>query len=162
MAAGDDGTGLIYLVIAAPQQRVDRLLGQVFRHRHDIQRQLRLTAHGVDIRQGVGSGDLSEGIGVVVDGREKVHRLDQGQVLRHLVDRGVVGLIKAHQQIGVMMDPDAVQELGKNARPHLCAAAGAFCQFCQLNIFHNLYSSENRKIASSTPPPMARALSETS
>ena len=39
-----------------------------------------LAAHGVDVAQGVGSGDLAEHVGVVDDGREEVHGVDDGQV----------------------------------------------------------------------------------
>ena len=112
---------------------MDGLLGHGFRDRHDVQAQLRLTAHGVDIRKGIGRGDLPEEVRVVCNGREKIHRLHQGQVVTDLVHRRVIALVKAHQQVGVLMDPDAVQQLSQHARAHLGAASGALGQLCQLH-----------------------------
>ena len=91
------------------------------------------SAHGVHVGKGVGGGDLSEEIRVVRDGREEIHRLHQGQIIGDLIDTGVVALIKAHQQIRVTVDLDAIQQLGQNARAHLGAAPGALRQLRQLH-----------------------------
>ena len=125
VAPGDESPGLIDLVVSAPQELVHRLLGHVRRDGHDVQAQLRLAPHGVDIAEGVGGGDLPEEVGIVRDGREEVHRLHQSQVVCDLVDAGVVALVKAHQQPRVLADPDALQELGQHPGPHLGPAAGA-------------------------------------
>ena len=132
VAAGDEGSGLVDLVIASPQQLVDSILGHVRRDSHDVQAQLGFTAHGVHVAEGVGGRDLAEEIGVVGNRREEIHRLHQGQVLGDLVDAGVVALVKAHQQVGVLMDLDAVQQLGQDTGAHLGTTAGALGQFRQL------------------------------
>ena len=99
--------------------------------------------HGVHVREGVGGGDLSEEIGIVGNGREKVHCLHQGQIVGHLVHRRVVALVKAHQQIGVLVDPNPVQQLGQHSRPHFGAASGALGKFGQFHfIFHTRHLSK--------------------
>ena len=50
MTAGDEGSRLIDLLIAAPKDLMHRVLGHILRHAHDVQSQLGVTAHGVDIR----------------------------------------------------------------------------------------------------------------
>ena len=133
VSPGDESPSLINLVVAAPQQIMDRLLGHIRRDSHDVQAQLRLAAHGIHVRQSIGGGDLPEQIGIIRDGREEIHRLYQGQVIGNLVDAGVVALVKAHQQIGVAVDLDAVQQLGQHACTHLGAAPGTLRQFRQLH-----------------------------
>ena len=67
--------------------------------------QLRLAAHGVDVRERIGRSDLAEGVGIVRDGREEVHRLHAARARpTTLVDRGVVALVEADQQIRVAVD----------------------------------------------------------
>ena len=44
------------------------------------------------------TGDLTEEVGIVHDGREEVHRFDHGHVVRHAVNTGVVAAVVAHQQ----------------------------------------------------------------
>ena len=81
VAPGDNGSCLVGLFVAAPQNGVDRLLGHVFGHCHNVEGQLRLAAHGVHIGQGVGRGDGPKGIGIVGDGGKEVHRLHQSQLV---------------------------------------------------------------------------------
>ena len=88
---------------------MDCLLRHFFRHGHNIQRQLRLAAHGVDIRKRIGRGNGPEGIRVIRDRREEIHRLHQGQIVGDLVDRGVIALIEAHQQLRVVVHLDIIQ-----------------------------------------------------
>ena len=133
VAAGDECSGLVDLVIAAPQQLVDSVLRHIRRNRHDVQAQLGLAAHGVHVAEGVGGSNLAEQIGVVGNGREEIHRLHQGQVLGDLIDRGVIALVKAHQQVGIAVYLDAVQQLGQNTGAHLGTAASTLGQFCQFH-----------------------------
>jgi hypothetical protein len=62
-----------------------------------------MSAHGVDIAERVGGGDLAEDVRVVHDRREEIHGLDEGLVGRDLIHSGVVGVIEADQDIGVML-----------------------------------------------------------
>ena len=111
---------------------MDGFPGHVRRNTEDVQSQPGLSSHGVDIREGIGSGDLAKKVGIVGNGREEVHRLHQCQVIGYLVDGGVITFVKAHQKVGVIVDFDAVQQLRQHAGTHLGTAAGTFGQFCQL------------------------------
>ena len=51
----------------------------------------RCSAHGVNIAQGIGGGNLAEPVGIVHNRREKIHRLYQRQIIRNPIDTGVVG-----------------------------------------------------------------------
>ena len=134
----DERACLVDLVVSAAQKRVYSLLRHVGGNGHDVQAELRLAAHCVDVGQGVCRGDLAEGIRVVGDGREKVHSLHQRQLVRDLIDRGVVTPVKADEQIRVLMDADALEQPRQHARADLCAASGAFCEFGQFDrvMFH--------------------------
>ena len=158
VAAGDEGARLINLLIAAPEDLMHRVLGHILRHAHDVQSQLGVTAHGVDIRQGVGGCDLAEGIGIVGNGREKVQRLHQRQLVRYLIHRGVVALIKAHQQIGILVDLDTLQQLRQHTGAHLGAAAGALGQLRQFYILFHVMVPPSISRTGPAPPPAHRRL----
>ena len=113
---------------------MDGFPGHVLRNTEDVQSQPGISSHGVDIREGIGSGDLAKKVGIVGNGREEVHGLHQGQLARDLVDRGVITLIKAYQQVGVPADLDAIQKLGEHACPHFSPTAGAACQLRQFDL----------------------------
>ena len=134
VAAGDDGSCLIGLVIAPPQQVVNRLFGHVFRHAQQVQGQLRFAAHGVNVRQGVGGGNLPEKIGIVGNGGEEVHRLHQGQIFTDFVNGSVIAFVEAHQQVGVLMDFDVLQQLCQHAGTYLGTAAGTAGQLGELDV----------------------------
>ena len=72
-----------------------------------IQCRFDLTAHGVDIAQGIGRGNLPEGIGVIDHRREEIHRLHQGNVLGDAVDGSIVPAVVANQKVGVFFRPGA-------------------------------------------------------
>ena len=81
VAPGDQRPRLIHLVVAAPQDVVDRFHGHLLRDRHDVEAELGLPTHGVYVGQGVSGGDLPEQIGIVGDRREEIHGLDQGKFI---------------------------------------------------------------------------------
>jgi hypothetical protein len=70
-----------------------------------IQCRFDLTAHGVDIAQGIGRSDLPEGIGVIDHRREEIHRLHQGNILGNAVDGSIVPAVVANQKVGVFFAP---------------------------------------------------------
>ena len=96
-----------------------------FRRAEDVQSQLGLPAHGVDVTEGVGGGDFAVEVGIIHNGREKVGGLDQGQILAQHIDAGVVAFVVSHHQPGVRMGLEAIQHFGQGSGPHLGAAAGA-------------------------------------
>ena len=81
------------------------------RERHDVQTGQRPSPHRVDVAEGVGRGDPAEVVRVVDDGREKVDRLDQGQIVAEAVDPGVVAGGVADQNVGVRDGWQAAQDL---------------------------------------------------
>ena len=125
VSAGDEAPCLVDLVIAPPEHPVDRLIGHIPGDAHQVQGQLGLAPHGVHVAEGVCGGNLAEKVGIVGDGRKEVHRLHQGQLVREPVYRRVVAAVEAHQQIGVPVDLQALQQPGQHPGPHLRPAAGA-------------------------------------
>ena len=137
VAAGDDGAGLVGLVVAAPQQLLHHLSGHGLRQAQDVQRQPGLAAHGVHVADGVGRGDLPVQERIVYDRREEVGGLHQRRILVQIVDAGVVGPVIAYQQTGVAVGAEALQQVDQRTGPDFCAAAGAGCQLCQFDFrFH--------------------------
>ena len=162
VAAGDDGLGLIGLVIPAPQQLLHHVLGHGLRQAQDIQRQLGLPAHGVHIADGVGRGDLSIQERIVHNRREKVRGLHQGSVLVQIIHAGVVGLVIPHQQPGVRMGPEPVQQLRQGSGAYLGSAAGTGGQLRQLHFcFHGHSSYPNSRPRPTNIQPRAKNAAST-
>jgi len=59
VAAGDDGAGLIGLVISPAQHRTHRLIIHLRGDTEQIERQFGFASHGIDIAEGIGGGGLS-------------------------------------------------------------------------------------------------------
>ena len=117
------------------------VLRHLLRNRHDIQGQLRFSAHGIDVRKCIRCGNRAEGIRVVGNRRKEIHGLDQGKVIRDLIDAGVVALIKADQQVRVRPNLEIAKQLGKYAGSNFCAAAGAAGKLGQFHIIVHFASS---------------------
>ncbi len=154
--------GLVHFVVPAREDLVHRGLRHVLRNHQHVQRGLRFPAHGVDVGKRVRRGNLPERVRVVVDRRKKVDRLHDGDVVRHAVYARVVRRVEADEQVLVRAHADVLEQLAQHASANLCATARAFGQLGQLNIlFHGYRLFPSASIASSTPPAMASALSET-
>jgi hypothetical protein len=69
---------------------------------HQIHGGFGFPAHGIDIAQCIGSGYLAEPEGIVYNGCKEVYGLDNGQIIRYLVNTGIICPIKAYQYIGVL------------------------------------------------------------
>ncbi len=100
------------------------------------QRGDRPSAHGVDVAQGVGGGDLAESVGIVHDGREEVDRLDQRHVGSELVNAGVVGVIETYKNIGIVLARQLAEHLVENRRAQFGSAATGFDRLGQPNALH--------------------------
>ena len=59
-------------------------------------------AHGVDVRQRVGRGNLAKQERVVDHRREEVDGLHEAQVFANTKDARIVGSIEPHEQVVVM------------------------------------------------------------
>ena len=112
----------------------------------EIQCRFDLTAHGVDIAQGIGRGNLPEGIGVIDHRREEIHRLHQSNVLGNAVDGSIVPAVVANQKVGVFFAPGQLfQNAAQYPGPQLggASAAGAenngalFCHFMHAPFHQN-------------------------
>ena len=67
-------------------------------HAHQCQRQDGRAAHGIHIRNGVGSGNAAKVKRIVHDGHEKVCRCNQRLLGIELVNRCIVCRLYTHQQ----------------------------------------------------------------
>ena len=102
MAAHQSAVGFFYLRPAAAQDRSDHFRGHnVGWNAQEVQSSERAAAHRVNIRQGIGSSDLTVQKRIVHDRRKKIHRLNQSAVAIDAVDSSVIGAGCADQQIGI-------------------------------------------------------------
>jgi len=95
VAAHYRASGLNHLRQAAGQNTLQNIEIAFFRKADQGQRSQRLPTHGVYVAESIGRGDLAEGVGIVHDGREKIHRLNQCRLGREQIHAGVVGVIEA-------------------------------------------------------------------
>ena len=102
MTARDGATRLDALVGAARQNLTGNLNAQTARNAQQVHSMARPPAHGVDVRQRVGCGDLAEQIGIVDHRREEVDGLHEAQVFAKTKDTRIVGGIEPHEQVVVM------------------------------------------------------------
>ena len=140
VAARDERAGFVDLVVPAAQQRMHCVHGHGFRNGHNVQAELRFAAHGIHIGKRVRRRDLAEKIRIIRDRREEIHRLHQSEFIADLIDRGIIAFVKTNEQVRIVVHPDPFQQFRKHARAHLCAAPGALCKLCKLDIrrFHFL------------------------
>ena len=103
VAAHHRASGLDHLRQAAGQNALQNFEIAFVGKTDKGQRSQRLSTHGIDVAERVGGGDLAEGIGIVHDGREKIHRLHQRRLGREQIHAGVVGVIEADQHIRVLL-----------------------------------------------------------
>ena len=91
------------LVGAALQHLAQYVCGQAGREGDYVQAEQRPGAGGVNVAERICGGYRAEGVRVVDDGWEEVHRLDQCDLVRQPVDGGVIAAVVADQQIGVVL-----------------------------------------------------------
>ncbi len=120
---------------AAGQDLADGLHRQlVDGHADDGQGQDRGPAHGVDVGERIGRRDAAEVEGVVDHGHEEVGGGHQGLGVVQPPDRGVVGGLRAHHQVGEGRGGRHVgQDLLQHGRRDLAPAATAVGEGGQAN-----------------------------
>lgn len=112
VAAGEDAASLGDLVGTAAEDGVDDLGWEdVGGDADDVHGGDGASAHGVDVGEGIGGGDLAVEIGVVHDGGEKIEGLDEGALVIEAIDGGVVGGGGTDEEIGVVDLGEAAQNL---------------------------------------------------
>ncbi len=103
MSADDGAARLDHLAEAAGQNLLQdaeiALLGKA----DQGERRERMAAHGIDVAERVGGGDLPEGVRVIDDRGKEVDRLDERQLRRELIHAGVVGFVEADQHVGIIL-----------------------------------------------------------
>ena len=91
-------------------QLVDSALDDVAQHgqihalcgkTHEIHGGFGHPAHGIDIAEGVGRGDLAEPVRIVHYGCKKIHGLNQSQLFGDFVYAGIVRTRQPNQYVGV-------------------------------------------------------------
>ena len=138
VAARDHGACLIDFGVTAPQDLVHVSLVHVLRDHHDIERQLGLTAHCVDVGQRVGRRNCPKSVRIVRDRREEIHCLNDRQLLADLIDRRVVTLVKTHKEVFICMHLQVAQKGLQLSGADFGAAAGTFCEFGQFDRISHL------------------------
>ena len=102
VAAGDDGSGLGDLALAAGQDVPHGLQRQAAGEAQQIEGQGWRAAHSIDVGEGVGRGNLAEEVGVIHHRWEEVGCLNEHPTIAEIVDAGVVALVEANQQGGIL------------------------------------------------------------
>ena len=152
VTAGDDRPGLIRLIVAAAQNLPHGSLVHLLRKAQNVQRQLRLTAHRVDVAERVRRGDLPIEERIVDNRRKKIGCLHNGHVVRDLIDACVVALVVPNDQPRVAVCAEAFKHLRERPRADLCAAPGARRQLGQPDISFHPYAPFHRPLQSDLPP----------
>ena len=81
--------------------------------------------HGIYVAEGVGGGNGPELKGVVGNGREEIHRQDEGRLIVDAVNGGVIARLGAHQQVRVGKLGKLAQDLYQVLQRNLGGSTGA-------------------------------------
>ena len=134
VAARDGATRLDALVGAARQNLTGNLNAQTARDTQQVHGMARPPAHGVDVRQRVGRGDLAKQERVVDHRRKEVDGLHEPQVLPYAEDARIVGGIKPHEQVVVMHIGQIAQDLGEGSGSQLSGSTARGSHRRELNL----------------------------
>ena len=103
VAPRDSAPGFTHLARAPFEHGDDRLHRQVAGERGDVEGEEHVGAHGVNVVEGVGRGDLTVLERVIDGGGEEVERLHDRLVGVEPIHGRIVGLVQADQQLGMLM-----------------------------------------------------------
>lgn len=107
-----------------------------------------MTAHGIDIAEGIGGGNLSIDEGVVHRGGDEIGRGHQGQFLAEPVYSGIITGIVAYQEIFILRlgktvkqgsEPDRV-DFGRSAAGLRQVLQGRFSEVVEYG--HGLFKGD--------------------
>ena len=116
----DERAGFVHLVLPAAQDLAeDGDVQLVDGPADDVHRGQRLAAHGVDVGERVGRGDLSEAIRVIDDRREEIDRLDEGEIIGQHEDAGVIVGLATDDEPGIGAHGKCAQRAREVARTQL-------------------------------------------
>jgi hypothetical protein len=120
---------------------VNSLLGHVLGNAQQVQRQLGLAAHGIYVRQGIGSGNLTEEVRVIRNGREEVNSLYNTKVITEFINQRIIGSIEADNQVWVIEFWKLSQNIGKDLRSDFGCSTCTLCHFCKAFAFSHVSQS---------------------
>ena len=144
VAAHQHAAGLNDLLRAAPHDLPQNVQIPALGEADNIHGGFHLAAHGVDITEGIGGRNLTEGVGILHHGREEVQGLDNAGFIIDFIDSSVIRAVKADQQIriGIALGQLA-QHMAQDTRPQLGCSPAAFTEddffshfLCFLLIIH--------------------------
>ena len=101
VASGNNRSCLLDLACAALHDFCHHIHRQTGRETNQVHRKGWISSHRVNIAQRVCRRNLSKGIGVIHDWREKVYCLNNSKILSHLIDQRVIAGIKSDDEIVV-------------------------------------------------------------
>ena len=113
--------------------------------------------HSIDIRQGIGAGNLAESIRIVNNRRKKVHRLNQRLCFAYFIYPGVVGLVETDQQVRVITEVQALQHRVQNLWTEFGSSTGTGDFGCQSDLYfvfivtHRFHYITNDSLAQDIP-----------
>ena len=117
---------------------------------NDIEAGLGLPAHGVNIAQRIGRGNLAKGVGIVDNGREEVHGVDDSQVRTQTEHPGVVAGLGADQHVRVIIKLwQAVQNLHEVGGAELSSSTRGLDRLRQS---YGVFLAEHHRKVSLSPP----------
>ena len=129
VTSGQHAPGLDYLLAASLKNPTQHVQIHLLREAYNVQGGFHLAPHGVDVAEGVGSGNLAEQVGVFHHGREKVQGLDKGQVLPNLIYGGIIPAVVADEQVRVLRTPgQPLQNPAEHPGTQLGGTAPAFAE----------------------------------
>ena len=102
MSTTDDRAGGAHDVVTAVEHAREQLERQALAWPGDeVEREQRRATHRVDVGQRVGRRDPTPVVRIVDDRREEVGGDDDGEVVAEAIDRGVVGGVETHEEVGI-------------------------------------------------------------
>ena len=144
MAADQAGPGLDHFIVAAAQDLPEDAHIEMFgREHHDIQGGERFAAHGIDIGDRIGRGDLAEPVGIIDRRGDKINGVDHRHLIGELVDRGIVGGLYADQQVLIALEGqsfECVRQIRRTDFRRSATGSGEPCQCLFLEPAHSLFS----------------------
>lgn len=116
VAASDDGTRLGHLISPTMHDITQDITVEIIGEGDEIHGEEDLTAHGVDIGEGVGGGDGAKIVGGIDDGGEEVHGVDNGLFVIETIDSGIIGGGEADEKIGEFFSRERFTERRQHVR----------------------------------------------
>ncbi len=140
MTADQQTAGFFQGADPAQDHLAEQLEGQLAARPTDqLQSGARGSAHGVDIRKGIGRSDPAPIVGIVDDRSEIVHRLHHETSVGQAQDPGVVAGVQADDQVGVdrrWMVVQGAQDLRQLVRAELACSTAAVRKLGQFHRHH--------------------------